>query len=397
MIYLFILVILLFGFLFEEKMKRRGTRFLWYFSFMYLTALSAFGYRIGADMPAYIGEFDFYKIDFSPSYLFSFHRRQPLWVLLCVWCKSLGGGFEMLKIIHAVVLNICVFRFISKHSKNRLLGVLIYYVIFYLHFNFNAIRSSLALALFLMSYDYLLERKYIKYYFIAIVTFLVHESAIILFLYPLFFFIKIREERLSRVAFIVFIICLLVIPLAYIIRDQITSIFLILQALGVVDYGESYFENDYYTGFALSLAGIIEFIFTLLLYLFVVKNNAKRIDKEHNIEIVLLFLYMIIFAANTVFPILYRFNDYISILFVCAVSNTITSIKIGTPENILTKKIVLISTIIFLNLYPLFVTTVQYHARPIVQFYPYFSIFDKKISPEREKIWGGKEYIEYIY
>ena len=97
MIYLFILVILLFGFLFEEKMKRRGTRFLWYFSFMYLTALSAFGYRIGADMPAYIGEFDFYKIDFSPSYLFSFHRRQPLWVLLCVWCKSLGGGFEMLK------------------------------------------------------------------------------------------------------------------------------------------------------------------------------------------------------------------------------------------------------------------------------------------------------------
>lgn len=397
MIYIVILIVLIFGSFFEGQVKRKRTRFIWYFAFIYLTALSAFGYRIGADMPAYIGEFDYYKIDFSPSYFFSFHRRQPLWVFLFVGCKSLGGSFELLKIIQAIFLNFCVFRFIDNHSKNRLLGVLFYYVMFYLHFNFNSLRSSIALSIFLLSYDLLLERKYIKYYIFSVLSFFIHTSAVVLFLFPLLNLVKIKAEKVSSVTRIVFFISLSVIPIGFIVQEQISSILGLLQAAGVVNYGESYFENDFYTGFALSLAGLVEFVFTLLLYLYIVKDNAKRVSNKNNIEIVLLLLYVLIFAVNTVFPILYRLNDFISIILVCAISNTVSSFKIKSSGNALAKQLAMTTIIIFLNTYPLFVTTTQYHAKPISQFYPYYSIFDKKISPERERVWGDKEYIEYIY
>ena len=394
MIYIFILIVLIFGSFFEGQMERKRTRFIWYFAFIYMTALSAFGYRLGADMPAYIGEFDYYKTDISLSYLSSFHRRQPLWVFLCVGCKSLGGSFELLKIIQAFFLNFCVFRFINNHSKNRLLGILFYYVMFYLHFNFNSLRSSIALSIFLLSYDYLLEKKYIKFYLFAVISYFIHTSAIVLFLFPLLNLIKIKAEKVSSLTRVVFLISLSVIPVGYIVQEEISSILLLLQAAGIVNYGESYFENDYYTGFALSLAGMVEFVFTLLLYLYIVKDNAKRVA---NINIEILLLYVLIFAVNTVFPILYRLNDFISIIFVCAISNTVYSFKIKSFGNALAKQLAMSTIIIILNTYPLFVTTTQYRARPIAQFYPYYSIFDKKISPERERVWGDKEYIEYIY
>ncbi|MDE4776821.1 EpsG family protein [Klebsiella pneumoniae] len=86
----------------------------------------------------------------------------------------------------AIIFNYLVISTIFKLSPNPLISVLsllTFSTIYFFHF--NVIRASLALAVFLYSVPYILERKYKKAYVIIAISVLFHISGLIFLFIPL--------------------------------------------------------------------------------------------------------------------------------------------------------------------------------------------------------------------
>jgi hypothetical protein len=74
-------------------------------------------------------------------------------------------------------------------------------------FNFEVIRESLAVAISLLAYDSLIRKKWISYYLIAIVCFLAHSSAIMIFILPFLMYVsRANIGKLLLISMLVFFI-----------------------------------------------------------------------------------------------------------------------------------------------------------------------------------------------
>ena len=386
MVYIILLLLVIVFAIQYPNMNYRQKRISWGVTFIYTTCISAIQYKMGADIPAYMGEFDYYEIDYSFDYIFSFIRRQPLWVLLNVVCKSVIEDFALLKILQAFVVNFIVFRFISKHTNNRMLGVLLYLILFYFHLNFNALRASFALVVFLCAYDYLVEKKLLRYYALCVVAFLFHESALILFLLPLLHPIKKMFGSTDKLLKYVLILGVVSIFLAPIVQSTFGSVLQYLQLMNVISYGDTYLDNSSYSGFRLSIVGSVEYLVKLALYIYLFKKSRC----SQSIFGFIFIVYMIIFCLNIAFPIFYRFNDYFCIIFICCLSNGLSNIGFkGLSAKSIYANLVFF-VVFFLNTYSYFLKLSD-GTREIDQFYPYYTIFEKKTSIIRENNWGHKE------
>ena len=386
MIYLITLILLILFSIQYPRISTSHQRISWHFSFWLVFCISAFQYKIGADIPAYMGEFDYYQKDYSFDYIFSFIRRQPLWVLLNVVCKTIIEDFAILKILQAFVVNFVVFRFISKHTNNKMLGVLLYLIFSYFHLNFNALRASFALVVFLCAYDYLVEKKLLKYYALCVVAFLFHESALILFLLPLLHPIKKMFGSTDKLLKYVLILGVVSIFLAPIVQSTFGSVLQYLQLMNVISYGDTYLDNSSYSGFRLSIVGSVEYLVKLALYIYLFKKSRC----SQSIFGFIFIVYMIIFCLNIAFPIFYRFNDYFCIIFICCLANGLSNIGFNRVRYKSMYAHLVFYVVFFLNTYSYFLMLSD-GTREIDQFYPYYTIFDKKTSMIRENNWGHKE------
>ena len=80
-----------------------------------------------------------------------------------------------------------IFKLIKTYSKHPFSVILIYYCSFtFIEFNFELMRETIAVAIFLMyGIKYYLSKKWIKYYLIVLLAYSFHPSAMMMFLLPL--------------------------------------------------------------------------------------------------------------------------------------------------------------------------------------------------------------------
>lgn len=198
MIYIFISLLIIFYIYKFDIRNQKSNRYLSYwFLFVLLVCLAGFRYYIGTDTYQYRQEYDSYPDIFNFSYSdFTKVRYQPLWMILVMVLRFFSNSFMLLQFVVAVILNLGVFKRVLQFSPKPFVSIFIYFTLFYLLSNFELIRESVAVGIFLLfGLNYLLKKQFLKFYLCAIVCYLFHPGSIVLLLLP---FVPIKPIRPSK-------------------------------------------------------------------------------------------------------------------------------------------------------------------------------------------------------
>lgn len=354
--------------------------------FLFLAFLSAFQYMVGSDIINYIKEFEYgYNLSSSDS-ITGNSFRQPGWVLLVAFCKSVSSDFLLLKLIQAFFVNFAIYRFVLSRESAKFTTVLFYFVFLYLNLNFNILRESFAIAFFLLSYPYLEQHKWGKYYILCFLALMFHLSAIVLFLLPLVMLFPINYKT------IIFSLFAVAIMIGVSIRIGLSEIMLRMTLLmdpesAIYENSMRYLDNDKYSDSFSPI--ILLFVIVNLLPLLYYTNKRRQIkdNKYFVLMIQISLLYFTLDTLNRIVPIFYRFNQYFMIIYFALLSMFIFDYsKRFKKESIRWLYVV----ILFIYLFPAksyFVVNKQYGYPEIVQYYPYHSVFSKEVDPVRKKLF----------
>lgn len=196
MIYLTILALLMFlSFRYDICGKTNDKEF-WYFVVLCIFILFAgLRWRVGADTIHYL--YDFYH-EYPTLANFSFKEyyigKDPFYVLLNSVVKSAGGRFYMVQLIQAAFVNILILNYFKKHSQYVFTCCMFYFLVSYVSFTMGTMRASFSLAISLYAFDYFIERKWLKGYGLLLVALMFHAQTLLVFLFPVFFFLRLNKK-----------------------------------------------------------------------------------------------------------------------------------------------------------------------------------------------------------
>ena len=383
MIYLIILIVLLIlTYKFDVCEQVNGRNISIYFVSFLLIIVAGFRYRIGLDTMRYMEYYDnipsFNNLTFNH---FILSQHEPLYFLIEVFAKTISSEFFVLQVIQSVFVNLVVINFFKKNTKYLFTAILFYYLILYISFNCEAMRSSMAVAIFLLSYPYLKEKRWVLYYIFAFLAMMFHTSAIALLIVPLFTRIKMNKFSILYL-FAAFII-------AFIVSENIK---LILSQISVTDSlsrKADLYLNSNYSGQVLNIFGIISnLIMYVIIPYFVVrrlyKTNKQRLEYEY---LILLCISVAILSIKV--QIFERLLDYFMPFLLLALAEYLGAKIHSVTQNKLIKyyAMLYLFVFIFLKIYGQYFGNISgiYNYN---RYLPYYTIFTKEKSPERESLYN---------
>jgi hypothetical protein len=343
---------------------------------VFLILLSGLRFRVGGDSLGYMDDFNglptlsqLGTFDFKSAYY------DPLWYIFNALIKSIFDDFTFFQLVQSIIVNTTIFWVIKKYSRYKYWSVLFYYVLYYLYFNTEILRESLAVCVFLCSIPFLLKRKWLAYYLFAFIGFNFHSSALVLFFIPFLF-------RRLKISYYVIVVSLLILFTFFITPFQFFSPFY---------FNERIYEKAFtYTNIDFNIYGVfMQFISVLPVIGF---QRIRKINKleTHKFEY-LMTAYIVIGLLSLVITGFYRFLNFLSIFSVIYIVDT--SIFIFRHRKYQIKKLVLVNfflTILFCyQAYIMFRDTSQY--QPYTKFYnryiPYYSVFNRTVDKPRENLY----------
>lgn len=355
----------------------------------WLIALSGFAYNVGSDTPRYMREYGAicqhqFKTWEDLSYL---ENRQPGWMILNILCSKITHKFVLMKLLISIFTNTVILSFLKKHSKYVFLGILFYYVCLYLNMNFNVLRQAVAVSFFLLGYDYLVEKKLVKYYLFVACAYMFHPTAIICTVFPFFHIVRLNIKSLLLI--LTSILALLVIAIRLGGADMISSIMLNnIDFVGLFTDREQIVESYFGEGAAkyegLNLFGLVFAIFSAIPIMLVLLGGTARVIKLPNIALWLVITYLALYFLDFVIPVVFmRFVMYVEILYYCFLSDFVIEAPRKIPMVRHAISIVLICMVLFRPVTTLFSENESSGLEYYKQFYPYYSVFNPKIDTVR--------------
>lgn len=214
-------------------------------------------------------------------------------------------------IVMSIIFNYVIYSFIKKYSNNCLLSTISYVGLLFFYTSMTMMRQFLAITIFLYSFKYIKEKKFLKYFISVVIASQIHSSAWIgLLLYPIYN-AKFTKKRMSFIILIGIIGTVFIGPLANFVYSL----------LGRTNYYTDRIGSESISNVIYTLIYLIMFIFTY----FVTKN--KEIKNRN------FYLYSLLMAAvfNMLainMNILARAAEYFNILSIIVLPNVINSIEI---------------------------------------------------------------------
>jgi hypothetical protein len=373
MIYLLIvLYLLLLVYIFDYK-KHKTRKDFWYaFTCLIFILLSGLRYRIGGDTLTYMNMYDDFPTLFTVDWNHFETKYQPLWNLFVLIHKTITPDFALLQFTHATILNVSIFAFIKKRTNNLFTFIYFYFILYYFALNFEALRESLAVAVFLYGFKYFENKKWIHYCLFAFISFGFHVSAVFLFFLPLFRNLKLTLTKV----FVILLILILCVSVFY--NFFVRAIYTIGLSGKLADNTYGYIEGiqniSFTWRFRLYVIGACVVIpFTILLL-------PKIVNITYKIKYsTLCFVFLFIGCFCLVSYIVQRFLNYIFVFYLLFLSDFIISLmKKYRKSSFL---ILLFITFLFRTDIFLFDQTTIYP-----QYFPYYTIITKQKDKNRERI-----------
>ena len=310
--YLIVFFYLLIGFFVFDLLKIRFSKSrVWIiFGYVLFVSLAGFRFRIGFDTINYMRYFE--EMDSLiglSNQSFEIQRFQPLWVILVAISKSISREFYMLQLVVALFFNYCVFKFLSDNKVLGFFSMALYFSTYYFYFNFEILRESISVGIFLLSLNYYLTRSWWKYYLLITISFFFHSSAFVLFLFPIFNYV-------NRKFLIIFLICFI----TWIIFD-FSVFFDFLVSVFMFESSFSYYDIYLQSLSNLNIKGVILDVFKVVLVpLFLYAMNVHSGERMQRLRPFLL-LSFVVGVLSLFIPIFVRINSYFYIIYLMFISD----------------------------------------------------------------------------
>lgn len=317
-----IYVLILFSFIYlaykYDYLHQTRNKILWYkLSCLILILLAGLRNHVGGDTFNYISKFEewpnlkelfYYKYSLS-------ELTQPLWFLINSTLKTIIPDFTIVQIFHAVVSNILLFRFFKYTTPCLFSAILCSYCIYWWNFNFEILRESLCVALYLNALLELNKGKIWKYIIICLPALFIHYFSFIIIAITLIIH-YIPKKHVILLSILCSSIFLFLNP------GMISSIiggFLTITNPELLPTVENYLINDSYGFHQLNIFGIILQFIILLPTILLIKAYYKDSNKQFLVKLLCLYGVIIIFIAKIL--ILARLQNYLLPVFVITVLN----------------------------------------------------------------------------
>ncbi len=378
MIYLFVLLFFALNFLFSDShIKIRGVINLpLLLSLIFLILLAGFRFRVGFDTINYNRYFEeMESLSTLNSNSFLTDRFQPLWILLVAICKSIYPSIYILQLIISIFFNFSVFRVFSKFGLIGFFPIIIYFNTYYFFYNFEVMRESVAVSIFLFSFPYLVRRNWFQYIAFSFLAYLFHASAAVLLIIPLLSIIS------GRIVVYVFAIMFFTFLLFF---SELMDFF-----IANIDLSSSfiYFDSYIYNFTNLNIIGLVAEALgkiSLPLMLYYLSMNSE--SKLHVFRPLLLISALIGVVAIRL-PIANRLNSYFFILYIMILSDYFYHFWHMRERRIFFYACLIVAVFSFYN--NLFTVSIdpndpESRYKVVRRYYPYYHILNPKHDEIRE-------------
>ena len=318
-------LLLLISYIFPPKAGGKNKVFL-FLTFMLLFVIAAFrSYTVGNDTPEYYRVFKLISSTNSIQNALTVSRYDVGYIVLNYIVSHLHGDFTMLLCIITGFYLISVLRVLNKYSSNIRIAVLAFFAFSAFYDIMNVLRQSIAIAIFLFSLDFLIERKPLKYFAIVICATFFHSTSIILLL--VYFVPRANFSKLKDVFKWVAIGGIGIIGLNYMIAI-FTSFF---------PYYAHYFNSIYSVGgVRIASIGFLLVRLSIVVLLFMtggIHLFAKIADTKSNVLLQLMMIDVLCSLASIGFNLFDRIEGFFTLGFILLMTNacetmTITNNKI---------------------------------------------------------------------
>lgn len=401
MIYFIILFFLLFCVYRFDYAKQRNFYSLCYWGTMVvLIVMAGLRYRIGIDSVGYEGVYlKWPTISQLFSHDYSADKHDPGFIILASIPRSVSDDFMLFQFFQSAIVNAVIFWFIYRNTQNRFFCLTLYFFVLYVFFNNEILRESLAVSCFLLGWPAFKKGNWLVYYIWAFLAFMMHSSAFITLLVPIFWLPGLRN--FFRFGYSSLIVGVLVFVLGIFIQLRFGDLISALALTEKMSEKATLYADSKEYGHGLNLMGMLDtfmrFIAYSLLALWIYKGRNRRLSLEKNEQreaqktefMVMWLVYFALIGMSMV--ILLRFTNYF-ILFGFVLLSDVFLGKIYLREKIVRLRPLYWSIVML----PFFFFNFYYYVRPVNKagnlhvynkYLPYESRLEQKRDPTREAIF----------
>ena len=364
-------------------LKNKKKVYTWICVFFILVA--GLRYRVGLDSMQYAYIF-YHQINelsnLTTDDLFRSYS-EPLFVILLSFVKTLFGKYYILQLIQAAFVNVLIFIYIWKHSKNVFFCIFAYFLWKYFTYNMEEMRAGISVAISLFGNDYILKKKTFKGVLLYAVATFFHYSTALLLLTPLLLFLRMNLKSLIVIAAGFY---------GGLFIQLFLSDYLELLAFNemVMSKMEGYSNNTKLFSQQVNFMGLMQYFIQFGLYSFfsvkiVKKGGADIIAYEPFLMMGLLFV-----VLSIPVPLFYRYINFYSIYFILFFSEHFVSLGKSVKDKGIPK--ILFPALVYMPFF--FFVILSYTAKeansfsPGVRYYPYASIIEKSVDVDRERYFN---------
>ncbi len=316
--------------------------------------LAGLRYGIGIDYESYVINYNYIANNISFNIIFNFYQ-EPLSMVIYILAKLIFNDSVGFFLLSSFITILFVFLGIKKYKdKINLTVALFIYFMFYYGVSYNAVRQCIAVSIIFFAYQYVIDKKFIKYAIWIIIAGLFHKSA---YIFMLVYFLCPRKEtkyskKIDLLYYAIIVLSPIIVPIVVKIIPVITDF------LGIYS---SYASKEIVVKY-----GFLLYIIPTLIPIFIFKKNILKENYRYNFFIrVILLQIPLQFAANYI-----AYVDRIA-LYSSVVQIVLIPIMIKSIENIKMKKLITTGVIGWYLFY--YVVMFIYLNSNVT--YPYTSIF----------------------
>ncbi len=220
--------------------------------------------------------------------------------------------------------------FITRNSKNRFMSFILYFTVGAFSFQISGIRQSLAMAIILFSFEYIKERKLVKFLITVFIAALFHKSAVVII--PMYFAAYIKMNILTFVMFILggVGICIYATPLMQLFQ----SIFSKYEVYAPIGFSGG--------GFVVILMYIITIVVS---YMYM--NSLEKQNKHNVFFFNMTFVSLLLYILRYFIGIAERISFYYQFAFIILLPNVIEAIPDGKTRKIVRACALVLACLLF--------------------------------------------------
>lgn len=346
-----------------------------------LVLLAGLRYRLGEDTINYLYSF-FYDIpnlwDIRKDTLLS-SGQPPLWIILNSIVKTIGGGFYIVQLLQAAILNTLVLRYFKKHSPYPFACVALFFFWRYQWYSMVVMKAAIALSIILFANDYFLEKRYKKGFLLVLLATGFHQSSVLLVVVPFLTFLRLNKTG------VIILVCTYFV--GAFLQSRLGDVFEMMEfAEGVSNKLDNYVDSKFMTQNH-NLNFFIIKIFPIVLYPIISVTYLKRKCKDSHIlslePCLMIGLLFQIMQFNI--DIFYRYVYIFIIYYIIFIVHFF--FEFSKNSLALQRSLSYLRT--FAVVFPLVFSIAYLYPMTQVNFNPYSSVIERSIDKARENYFAG--------